>query len=423
MPYNPSTGRLSTDSTYGISLSEIRRCLGEAPGADLSRSGRIRPWAKFKPMPIGDMSGYTTTQAKLINYGLFVPRYSNMHDMALDIQAGTWTRATNYDANKTFWTNRGLGSGDWARVLDFDGYWHYASEIMTAITMDAASYAAGDIPSFQTYIDGAADGNIKPADISLVDNGSLTMENLYYGIYFHGSNGGFYKVLGRTATLGSATLNIYDSAFLFPRHASQETIQACMFLCDANYNNGAVGTSDAVNGNFIPVIPSRAILTPYFDSPKLNLSGDPANIFMPLSGGNAAFVFKAMPDSFFPWNCFIEATYIDNGQAHVVIDTVDVELNFGVQFDSLGNQKPYYIRIDTDRANAAITAKIYVTDPAVDFVDVLYNESSLGTPAQTVIGEIGGGEILTSPSAVEKITSVGFYATYDNDVHEDCEIP
>ena len=372
------------------------------------------------------MHGYTDAQAKLINYGLLVPRYTSFNNMALDIQAGTWTRATNYDSTKTPWQNLGLGANDWSRVLDFDGYLHTAKQIMAALAMDAASYAAYDIPSFVTRSESSVAENIAPKDIRLIDNGSITMENLYYGLYYHNSLGSFYKVIGRCNSLGTGSITISDTGFRFSRTGGTDGIIACMFLCDTNINNGQAGEGTSVPaGNFIPITPSRALITPYFDTPHCNISYDRTNLWFTIGGGDAVFVIKSEPDGDYMWDCNLTAEYISGGVTHNVLTTPDVQIWLARYYDSAQQvYKPNYIRMQTDRANAELVIKVYATDPSVDFVDVFYREQSLGSPVFTTSVEIASGEILSSAQAVENMTRAIFAAasTEDPSYSEECDI-
>lgn len=369
-------------------------------------------------MAIGDMQGYTANQAKIVNYGLYIPRYTSFNSMALDIQANTWARASNYDQNnpRTPWQNLGISASDWHRILDFDGYFHQAAQIMGTITMDSNRYAGADVPSFQTRAEGSTAGNLSPADIRLVDNGAISMENLYYGIYIHTSAGSFYKVLGRCNSLGTGAINISDGNFIFARVGGNESIVACMFLCDSNLNNGNVGTSTGLTGNFIPITPTRAHLTPYFDTPHANITCDSVNNWMPISGGDVAFVVKVMPDGGYTWTIDLYGEYTSGG-VHTVLQIVEFDLFLAQYFDSSTQlQKPLYIRMQTDRAHARLTAKVYSTAESVDYYDVLYHEEFLGTPVATETTEIAAGEILTSQSAAQLMSRAAVilkYTDYD----------
>ena len=426
MPYDQINRRLyvnrsDSDNPIGITDREIRACLTENAGVDLSRSSRINPWAKFKPLPVGDMLGYTDAQAKAINYGLFIPRYTSFNSMVLDIQAGTWTRAANYDSTKTPWQNLGLGANDWSRFLDFDGYFGLAEQIMATLTMDSDQYAAGDIPSFITRATNGITGNLGPSDIRLVENGSVLMENLYYGIYFHHSEGGYYKVLGRCSSLGHAQLSISDVNFVFPRNEGTEPIVACMFLCDSNLNNGNVGTSTGLTGNFIPITPTRANLSAFFAAPHANFSYDPVTAWMPTGNGDVVFVVKSLPDSNFTWACNLSGEYQSGGTVHPVLQTVDFNLFLAQYFDNLTEQqKPLYIRMQTDRLNRELEVKVYAPSLSADFPDV-FSENNIGNPVATAVAEIALGEILNSSYAVS-LMSMAVFAGAVGSISEQCLI-
>lgn len=402
MAYDVATKRVyvNRDITphVGISIAEIRAALGENANVDLSRSGNIKKWAKFKPMPIGGISGYTDAQAKLINYGLHVPYYTSLHAMFQDILAGTWTRAVNYDANKPFWTYDGLGANDWARVLDFDGYLGTARELMEQITV--ANYCAiDDTPTFISHNESTTDGNLAPKDMRVIENGSISAQNMYYGIFlYNGLIGRQFRIVGETANLTTGNKQISDSRFVFPRLGDEQNIKACIFLSSYNIGNGAVvENEDNFSGYFIPITTSLATLFITFERMTANLSSNPDTVTpweYELDGSinNVIFVFKALPNKTASWGGSLFGQSTNGVYTVVYTDPFTIDLP---KVESGGTQYPCWIRLETDFAHSKATVKVYVTDNTVDFVNVFHEDSTIGSPWQTVsnIPITGDGDV------------------------------
>lgn len=399
MAHNSGYTKLFVDRTdpnnpVGISLGEIRRCLygvSGGAGVDLSRSPNINKWAKFKPMPIGDVHGYTDAAAKLINYGLRVPYYTSLHQMFQDILAGTWTHATNYDSSKPFWSYDGIGANDWSRTLDFDGYLGTARELMEQIT--ASDFCAiDDDPVFISHTESTTDGNLAPKDIHPISGGSILSENMFYGIFlYNGLVGRQFRIVGQASDLTTGDKRFSDSRFVFPRLGDEQNIRACIFLSSYNIGNGAVvENEDSFTGYFIPLTTSLATLFITFEGLSANLSGNPDTV-LPweyTQTGDVVFVFKSLPNKTHTWSGSFFGQSTNGVHTSVYGDGFDIELPS--RKDGNDQLLPCWIRIQTDFANAEATVDVYATGSDVDFLDVFHETSVIGNPRQTVNIEISG---------------------------------
>ncbi len=410
-----ANGRIFIDTSVtppdGISAAEVKSVLAAMDGEELCGHSHINGNAKFKPMDIGGVSGYTAEQAKAANYGLLVPHYTNFSQMVTDIDNGVWTHATNYEASKVPWQNNGLSAASFHRIFDFNNYLHTAVPIMAALTMDKARYAATEEPEFITNAGGTSPYNLSPADISLIENGAVSMENMYLGICMHSLSGRFYKILGRCTSVGRGEISISDPGFNFPRANGQETITACMFLSDTNLNNGAVGTNVDMTGHFIPLTMSRTILQPFFDMPLLNLDFDSVSWHNPTVDGNTVFVIKSDPDSDYSWEISIFGEYVSAGAVHTVLDCEEFLLPMHRQFNPQTREPlTLYLRLETDRLNGKLKVDLYATDPSVGYTDIIAESSLIGSPIESREVEIVYGEILSDPTAVGLMTRAALVA-------------
>lgn len=405
----------NTTPHTGISVGEVAAVLNAAAGEELCSHANIKKEAKYKPMDIGDMFGYTEAQAKLANYGLLVPYYTQFHthtsfnNMILDIDENSWTRADNYEQGKAAWQNNGLSAGSWHRLLDFNNYLHSAVSIMAAVTTSKDSYTAAEGVRFVTNAGGTSPYNLCPADIRLILNGAISAENMYLGVYIKNNEGRFYKIIGRclsVANQGHGTISFSDDDFVFLRANGRENILVCMFLSDTNLNNGQVGTNIAVTGRFIPLTMSRAIVSPYFVMPLLNFDFDPLSWYHLKNNTDAIFVIKSMPDSDYTWAVSMTAEYTGGGTIHNIFASDEKIVSLNREYDDVtGLQMDLYLRLETDRANAEIKFDLYACEASSDhYEDVVDEDTSIiGSPIVSETLEIVSGEILDNPYAVQSM--------------------
>ena len=404
----------NTTPHTGISVGEVAAVLGAAAGEELCSHANIKKEAKYKPMDIGDMFGYTDAQAKLANYGLLVPYYTqfqthtSFNNMVLDIDDNSWTRADNYEQGKAAWQNNGLSAGSWHRLLDFNNYLHSVVPIMAAVTTNKDSYTAAEGVQFVTNAGGTSPYNLCPADIRLILNDAISAENMYLGVYIKNNQGRFYKIIGRclsVANQGHGTITFSDDDFVFLRANGRENILVCMFLSDTNLNNGQVGTNIAVTGRFIPLTMSRAIVSPYFAMPLLNFDYDPTSWYhLKNNNSDAIFVIKSTPDSDYTWAISLEAEYTSGDSHHNVLASDEKIVELHREYDDVtGLQMDLYLRLETDRANAEIMFDLYACESSSDhYEDVVDEDTSIiGSPIVSETLEIVSGEILDNPYAVQ----------------------
>lgn len=311
-----SNGRIYVDTQngVGISIEEVRTVLSEAAGADLSRSSRINRWAKKKPLAIGDPSGYTAAAAIAINYGLYVPYFTTLRAAVNAIKNNDYSAAANYDPTKTPWAYEGLGVGNWARLLDFDGYYHNARQFAGAVTSDEAGqrldfYHNPYIRSALSY-----------------DSAAIWADDIFHG---HSS----YMALMVTDATGAAFVSEAEataiSAYLTPptslytndiaisrRQAAGSdytvNITACVILSSVDFNAG-VDIDSVPSGWFVPVIPSRATIPFIIGQPLLNLVWDPTAPWDQETGNTVTFTWYAKPNGYYTMPSIILQAYKDGG--------------------------------------------------------------------------------------------------------------
>lgn len=402
----------NTTPHTGISVAEVASVLGAQAGEELCGHANIKKWAKFKPMAIGDMHGYTDAQAKLANYGLLVPFYTSFDGMIADIKDNTWSnRSVNYEQGKEAWQNNGLAAGSWHRLLDFNNYLHSAVSIMAQLTLSKASYTAGERPVFYTNAGGSSDYNLRPANIRYISGGAISAENMWLGIYMENSAGEFFKTISRCWDAVHGTIQISDDDFIFRREDSTDNIRACMFLSRDNLNNGdvvhiATNASTGITGQFIPLMMSRAIISAYFAEPKLNFAYDP-NYWFALTGDgqNVIFAAKSVPDSSYSWNLSVVGEYTDSqSRQQLVLSCPSIEVPLYQEYDDMAEVwLDLYLRFETDQAHSQVKFDLYACDSSVSYADILDGASSIGSPILSRTLTITEGELLTDPTAINRI--------------------
>jgi hypothetical protein len=104
-----------------VSIGDVKKCLGETSNdlRTLCQSGKINPFARYKPLAVDTLLPLTDEQRKEANHGISIPD---------KISGGTTLSADSIEdaaGNKWYYLENGLESCP-ARLLDFNGYDHYA---------------------------------------------------------------------------------------------------------------------------------------------------------------------------------------------------------------------------------------------------------------------------------------------------------
>lgn len=376
-----NNGRIYIDTSVtpniGISVWEVAYVLGS--GADVCRNQKIKPFAKYKPLPIGDMSGYDATAAKVINYGLYVPYYTLLDNMAKDIMAGTYTRATNYDANKAPFEYTRIAATDWSRLLDFNGYNHKSRSPLGTIESLDTKIEVGANPRFSVPLYNTIVGQMLVSDIHPSDGSSILREDMYYGMMFICYNptvGETYKsyvITNYANTLDTRAADLYyREAFHFLRGLYNEdsVYYVCMFLSSVLGDGAGVVQDDmARTGYFIPLTFTR--ITPEFviEKPEMTAQYDSMMPFNPYGSNDYEFVWALYPNGEFYFTGKIEAY---GPSLSVVLTTSNFTLHLYKTNDNNDEQIPTFVKIRTNVAGGTATVKTF-KQPGITY-DNVYDE-------------------------------------------------
>ena len=392
-----NNGRIYVDTQngVGISVEEVRTVLAEAAGVDLSRSSLINRWAKKKPLAAGNVGGYTDAQAKAINYGLYVPYYTTFRDMVRDIRRGVWSGAANFDSSKTPWTNGGLGAGDWARLLDFNGYQHNAPQPVAQIFARNTIVGLGRTPEYEADLAAYNAEYLTLADMGFTINGTdYRGNNMYVGMAVCDGISDSLPVLASQnfwtrAVYTAEELNsqvdrsivVYND-FAFDRGRIPPTYNApaCLFLSSLY---GTIELDDT--GVFVPVIPTRSVLGLEFVRPSITpISHDPMNMWWFDGTDDLTIIIKCFPNGNFNWKLDLA---IQGQDGHYWLDTDGNgwTLPLGYVMDMVGDteqQFPVYVKFSTgmNGGDRIVTAYVYIVHPDTTFYDIYNGVDYQGNP-------------------------------------------
>lgn len=139
--------------TAPVDTEDVRLTLGETSNdvKTLCMSGKINPWAKYKPEAHGTMRSLTKENRRLWNFGLFAAQiYTSVDSFINAVAGGTFNGS---------WVYRSVRAGDWGRLDDFDGYNHNARSPIGSLdpqTLETGS--GGDLVVSATSPPGIAEG-------------------------------------------------------------------------------------------------------------------------------------------------------------------------------------------------------------------------------------------------------------------------
>lgn len=164
--------------------------------------------AKYKPVKSSKITSMTEAELKALNYGLVIPKYTDMDSLMSGIAAGTgWV----YDQPSG-------SSGEWYRIFDLTnpsdrtaiGYRGNANSFLSSV----------DLPSIYTQGGGGLEGGITVAanintgtnlipgsvaisDLTDINGDNISLGDMYLGVLL--AKGTSYYYLTSSSTLGSQT--------------------------------------------------------------------------------------------------------------------------------------------------------------------------------------------------------------------------
>jgi len=398
-----SNGRIYTETvggiTYGISTDDVSYVLGTTSGdiGTLCVSANIKTFAKFHPLRIGNVAGYTDAQAKSINYGLHVPYYTSIMDMARDIFAGTWTRAVNYNSNKTPFEYDRVKAGDIFRLGDFNGYNHnseapYGQIYPAKKTIELWENVKFELPHTTAILGQMAKGDFRAVNSS----GTILSENLNLGFLIWANNP--VETLNEISYL-IKDYSEYNEHFSIYRgyYSSSNIIAVCAFLTNLAQSN-TIQTDMTATGYFIPLTFTRALIDGWdFEQPYANYLYDSVMPFNPYGTDDTEFVWSMYPNGNFDFIGTLEAN-TSGLQPVLLTDEFTVPL-IHVNGDN-DEPMPVFIKVRTNRANSTAIVKVF------------YQSYHLGIDYGDVYSETYQGQTLT-PDYTETVSMDAYMAGWN----------
>lgn len=182
MAYDKNTRKLYIDKSSdkgGLALWEIYDCLrynkrdtrGNRNLGMVIVNGRINIWSAKKPIRSTEPNGLNYEDMKFANFGLEIPIYDSIDAVmtAYGTENAGWTYARPRQSN-----------GEWFRMNDFDGYWHFAPCPFNPFSYPATGTTkiGGHFKAKTTMqaVGGESNEQITIADIT-------DIKDRYYGIY------------------------------------------------------------------------------------------------------------------------------------------------------------------------------------------------------------------------------------------------
>lgn len=224
--------------TAPVSIYDVQTALGtnKCDLATLCGHNNINPMAKYKPVRLDNVKAINYAQRKSVRFGMNnrIPSFSTSNKNP----SVTWV----YDAVR-------VGT-DWARLTDFENYYHLAC---VPFAFDVTG-AIRDGVGIQLYVDSSAgnyyqdhegsnnrwdvDNNLSISDL-LADNSSFSPSGMYLGFAIHDLDdaNGYYQVVVTSTKLVNVSSSV-PTIILYPeaRTAGGVTYPAVSILNDYGRN-------------------------------------------------------------------------------------------------------------------------------------------------------------------------------------------
>lgn len=194
--------------TKPVSLDDIGQCLGESSRdlGTLCQADSIKFWAKYHPIRANltrELTKGSTGDWNAYAYGIVVDTNEKWYTNNSSQIQSAFNKAINGQYTWAYLKPRGLSYNEWYRVLDFDGYIHYAE---CPILFYHNDLTRGKLDIHFSIKGGLDDGNLTLADLKQVGGGIYITNNTNtrYGI--------IYSKDGGTPTLAGGSAN--EAAFM-----------------------------------------------------------------------------------------------------------------------------------------------------------------------------------------------------------------
>ncbi|MBD5180262.1 MAG: hypothetical protein HDT01_03065 [Bacteroidales bacterium] len=208
--------------TKPVATQDVAKALGRSSSkiGVLCTMDNINKWAKYKPVKYDKVTVLTEAERVSVHYGITnIPFFSALSNMAMYMFHGSPNPDSG--AKTAYWTYDKPGKGDWARLGDFDGYYHAAKEMIEPIERDTINAFSSDDNIIFDFPIANHEKNLKISDFdwSRLGNGNPGVD-CYVGLCItdgvgKGSSNMNDYTGTRVITLGSPIKNVSGSVLRF----------------------------------------------------------------------------------------------------------------------------------------------------------------------------------------------------------------
>lgn len=196
----------TTNPDTGVSVYDVQTVLGRGTGdvgllcSDqewynnaLRRVNKINKWAKYKPLRSSKLGTLTDAERVELNQGLTMTKYTNPADLV-----------SGYESDYAYQPPRGKTTyNEWFRLLDFNGYNHYAEGPVSSFTCPSGEVTENQDLIVRLYLSPSnqmPDGNLIWSDFDPEDDKPIS--EYYFGVIIRTGTSSTYRVLTMSTMVG-----------------------------------------------------------------------------------------------------------------------------------------------------------------------------------------------------------------------------
>lgn len=198
-------GRIFIGAT-GVEIADLRAVFHTSrndPGAIIT-TAPINKWAKCKPVRSSALDALTDQDRAFVNHGLAMTRYTSPAAIV-----------SGYSDDYQYLRPRGKATyNEWFRLLDFNGYAHYAESPVLSWSCPSGDVAEGTDLIVRLYLNPSAPaGSIRLSDITPGEDKPFS--EYYFGVVIRTGTSSTYRVITMEEQIGTGS-SIQERALTLP---------------------------------------------------------------------------------------------------------------------------------------------------------------------------------------------------------------
>ncbi len=266
-----------------VNTDDVSTTIGEGSHdvATLCTSGKIKEWAKYKPVRVDTPLTITDAQRKAVNYGITNIPYFTLGANMASFMRGAGALPTNGAKVEYFMYER-PDTNDWKRLDDFvkdttKGYWHGAEHPIFPPTSSEISIPASDSQNVDIFFNIGVDDEmcVRLSDLDFTQAvGSFNASNWYVGVCLTNSS----KTAAITQTTPMTQVMQYGAMWRIPKATFKSLTPAgsyTVFVFLTNYKIAAFSSFPSSHSGtyyFIPLTFAKKDMTVKEESVNLLMS-------------------------------------------------------------------------------------------------------------------------------------------------------